>query len=78
MKISEDYSQGAGIIDIPDESTIFFCYPESGTIGETDAKWAICKAKKIGTAWHYKWANGSQEKVFKASERTTLNYSFLK
>lgn len=78
MKTSEDYNQRAGIIDVVDESTIYYCYPELGVIGEHESKWAICRAKKTGTAWHYQWASGSLEKTFKASERTSLIYSWLK
>ncbi|MEI6175125.1 MAG: hypothetical protein WCR01_15375 [Bacteroidota bacterium] len=78
MKISEDYSQNAGIVDIADEETIYYCYPELGTTSEIQAKWAICRAKKNGTAWYYQWAEGSLERTFKASERLTLDYSWIK
>jgi hypothetical protein len=78
MKTSEDFSQNAGIIDVVDENTIYYCYPELGVTSEAEAKWSICRAKKTGTAWHYQWANGKLEKTFKASERTALNYSYVK
>ena len=78
MKTSEDQSQNAGIVDMFDESSIYYCYPDLGVTSEEDPKWAICRAKKIGTAWHYQWAKGLQDKIFKASERLTLNYSWLK
>jgi len=78
MKISEDYSQGAGIIDVVDDSTIYYLYPAFGVTSEIEPRWAICRAKKTGTAWKYQWAEGSLEKIFKASDRLTLNYSWIK
>ncbi len=78
MKISENFSENVGIVDQVDDSTIYMCYPEPGTTSEHDASWAICRAKKTGTAWKYEWAKGTDEKAFKASDRLTLNYSFLK
>lgn len=78
MKVSNDFSKDAGIIDIVDNSTIYYLYPDSGVSSETQPGWAICRAKKVGTAWHYQWAQGSLEKTFKASERLTYNYSWIK
>ena len=78
MKTSEDQSQNPGIVDMVDDSTVYYCYPDLGVTNEMDPHWAICRAKKTGTAWYYQWVNGSQEKLFKASERLTLNYSWIK
>ena len=78
MKTSEDFSQQAGIIVVVDDATIYYCYPEFGVTSEIEPKWSICPAKKTATAWHYQWAGGSMEKTFKASERTALNYSWIK
>ena len=78
MKTSQDFTQEAGIIDIVDASTVYYCYPEPGTDSENNESWAICRAKLTGTAWTFKWAYGSQDKIFKASDRLTLNYTFLK
>lgn len=78
MKTSENFAESAGIVDQVDDNTIYFCYPLPGTTSEYDASWSIMRAKKIDTAWHYTWANGTQEKIFKASDRASLNYTFLK
>lgn len=77
MKFSEDFSEKPGIIDLVDDSTIYYCFPMQGTRSEAEARWAICRAKKIGTAWHYQWAEGTDEKRFQASKRTELSYSWL-
>lgn len=66
------------IIDAVDENTIYHCYPEPGTTSEHDAKWAIMRIRKSGTAYIYEWAYGTTERIFKASDRSSLNYSFLK
>ena len=78
MKITEDQMQNPGIIDVVDDSTIYTCYPELGATSDHEPQWSICRAKKIGTAWYYEWSFGTLDKIFKASDRLTLQYSFLK
>jgi hypothetical protein len=32
MKITENHADGPAIIDQPDDNTVYFCYPQIGTV----------------------------------------------
>ena len=77
-KSCTDPTHNVGIVDVADDETIYLCYPKRGTTSENDASWSIQRITVVGTTYVYEWAFGTTNKVFKASERTTLSYSFLK
>lgn len=67
-----------GLVDVTDGSTIYLCYPKKGTIDEDSSSWSIQRISVSGSIYIYEWAGGTREKMFKASDRALLNYTFLK
>jgi len=66
-------------VDIIDDNTIYKGYPAEGTVSENTGTWAIEKlTRDPGTGiWTILWAEGTEECIFKWSDRTTLVYEFL-
>lgn len=86
METSENKLKIEGLIIEVSADVSYICYPELKTTSEAEPKWAIQEIKThrpggddtYPVKTYYKWAEGSTEKKFKASEYAGYNYSWPK
>ena len=78
VQSTDDPRTAAALIDVVSSDIVYLCYPAPGTIADTDETWAIKKVELVGTEWTFKWAGGTSDKKWAASDRLTLTYQFLR